>query len=154
MYELKPKILTRGQKTVHNVQGLSLTLLHVGSIYVGKVFCLNDVLMKIMTSLENIRMDFYYNQVPHEMWDHYMFHRLKPPPHQEDPKCVLDLCARPSSHHFEEIPMIFCRHISWVGPECSAKFGPNCSKLCEMMAILNLKKSHLCSILPVYFGYC
>lgn len=61
MYELKPKFLTRGQQTVHNVQGLSLTLLHVGSIYVGKVFCLNDVLMKIMKSLENIRMDFYYN---------------------------------------------------------------------------------------------
>ena len=42
-----------------------------------------------------------------------------------------------------EIPMIFCRHISLVVPECSAKVGPNCSGLREMAAIINQKITFL-----------
>ena len=37
-----------------------------------------------------------------------------------------NLCSGPSALNFAEIPMIFCRHISWAVPECSAKFGLNC----------------------------
>ena len=51
--------------------------------------------------------------------------------------CKID-CARSRT----EIPVIFCTHISWVFPECSVKFGPNCLRFCEMAAIL-IRKNHI-----------
>ena len=47
-----------------------------------------------------------------------------------------NLCAAPSALNFAEIPMIFCRRIFWVDPQCNAKVGHNCSRFCEMAAIL------------------
>ena len=52
-----------------------------------------------------------------------------------------DLCTTPSPLNFQEIPMIFCTHVSCAVPECSAKFGSKCSRFCEMTAILH-KKNH------------
>ena len=54
-----------------------------------------------------------------------------------------NICLGPSALYFAEIPMIFCRHISWVVLECSAKFRTNCSRFRGMVAILNF-----------YFGLC
>ena len=50
-----------------------------------------------------------------------------------------NICTGPSALNFAEISMIFCTQISLVIPECSAKFGPNCSKFHKMDAILNRK---------------
>ena len=62
-----------------------------------------------------------------------------PPPPQEAPKCVIESCPGTSTLNFAEILMIFCTHISWVVPECSAEFGPKC----EMAVILNRKITFL-----------
>ena len=48
-------------------------------------------------------------------------------------------CPGLSALNFAQIPMIFCRRIFWVVPECSAKFGHNCSIFCEIAAVLNLR---------------
>ena len=50
-----------------------------------------------------------------------------------------NLCAGPSALNFVDIPMIFCAHIPWVVPDCSAKFGPNCLRFGKMAVILNRK---------------
>ena len=42
--------------------------------------------------------------------------------------CYRLFCSRPSALNFTEILMIFCTHISRLVPECSAKFGPYCSR--------------------------
>ena len=52
---------------------------------------------------------------------------------------LLNLCSVTSTLNFAEIPKIFCIHQSWEAPVCSAKFGPNCSRFSEIVAILNLK---------------
>ena len=44
-----------------------------------------------------------------------------------------------SLQFFAEIPMIFCTHVSWLVPECSAKFRPKCSRFLKMPAILHRK---------------
>ena len=51
---------------------------------------------------------------------------------------------------FAEIPMIFCTHVYWVVPECSAKFGPKCSRFHEMAAIIYKKITLLHFFLSPY----
>ena len=54
-----------------------------------------------------------------------------------------NLFPRPSAFIFTEIQMIiFCRNVSWVVQERSAKYKPNCSRIHKMAAILNRKKPH------------
>ena len=47
------------------------------------------------------------------------------------------LCASPLN--FAKILMIFCTQVSWVVPECSAKFGTESSRFPKMAGILNFK---------------
>ena len=66
-----------------------------------------------------------------------------------------NVCPRPSALIYTEIPMIFCWHMFWVVPECSAKFEPNFSRL----ALVLNQKYHIFAIfvkfilcIPAKFG--
>ena len=80
------------------------------------------------------------------MWDLYLFDRFEAAAAAVvvggSKMCSQIFVPDLAPLNFKEIPMIFYTHISWAVPECSAKFGPNCSKFREMAAILNQKNSY------------
>ena len=63
-----------------------------------------------------------------------------------------NLCPGSSILNNTVIPIIFCRHIFWVVPECSAKYRPSCWRFHKMAAIFNILFSTSILVIPSKVG--